>query len=128
VRAPMQGTVVALDVSPGDAVPSGAQLLVMEAMKMEHVVVAPVGGIVRAIHVAAGDTVYEGSVLVVLEESTVEAVQARHADRLDPDRIRPDLAQGHARHARTPDPARPDAVGRRRRTGQRPARQNAHAS
>src|SRR5439155_1600974 len=38
VRAPMQGTVVAVDVSPGDAVPAGRQLLVMEAMKMEHVV------------------------------------------------------------------------------------------
>src|SRR5205823_2939426 len=37
VRAPMQGTVVAIDVSPGDAVPAGAQLLVMEAMKMENV-------------------------------------------------------------------------------------------
>src|SRR5206468_221046 len=53
VRAPMQGTVVAIDVSPGDAVPAGAQLLVMEAMKMEHVVAAPVGGIVRALHAAA---------------------------------------------------------------------------
>src|SRR6266550_1265290 len=48
VRAPMQGTVVAVDVAPGDAVPAGGQLLVMEAMKMEHVVTAPVGGIVRA--------------------------------------------------------------------------------
>src|SRR5437764_4538075 len=51
VRAPMQGTVVAVDVAPGDAVPAGGQLLVMEAMKMEHVVTAPVGGIVRALHV-----------------------------------------------------------------------------
>src|SRR5436309_1741919 len=49
VRAPMQGTVVAVDVSPGDAVPAGGQLLVMEAMKMEHVVTAPVGGLVAGI-------------------------------------------------------------------------------
>src|SRR5213079_1228047 len=53
VRAPMQGTVVAIDVAPGDAVPAGGQLLVMEAMKMEHVVTAPVGGIVRALQVSA---------------------------------------------------------------------------
>src|SRR6266852_4544327 len=73
VRAPMQGTVVAVDVSPGDAVPAGSQLLVMEAMKMEHVVAAPVAGIVRALKVRAGDTVYDGHLLVVIEASAVEA-------------------------------------------------------
>src|SRR5207244_10925446 len=72
VRAPMQGTVVAVDVSPGDAVPAGGQLLVMEAMKMEHVVTAPVGGKIGRAHVSAGDTVYEGHALLVLEESAVE--------------------------------------------------------
>src|SRR5207302_291336 len=41
VRAPMQGTIVAVDVSVGDEVPAGRQLVVMEAMKMEHVVAAP---------------------------------------------------------------------------------------
>ncbi len=124
VRAPMQGTIVALDVAPGDAVPAGAQLLVMEAMKMEHVVAAPAGGIVRAIHVAAGEAVYEGAPLVVLEESAVEAAAARDAAAVDLDRIRPDLAEVLARHAGTRDAARPDAVARRRATGQRTAREN----
>ena len=124
VRAPMQGTVVAIDVSPGDAVPAGAQLLVMEAMKMEHVVAAPVGGIVRALHAAAGDTVYEGSPLVVLEESAVEATAADDGGQVDLAHIRPDLAEVERRHARTRDAARPDAVARRRRTGQRTAREN----
>src|SRR5438094_408211 len=124
VRAPMQGTVVAIDVSPGDAVPAGAQLLVMEAMKMEHVVAAPVGGIVRALHAAAGDTVYEGSPLVVLEESAVEATAADNGGQVDLAHIRPDLAEVERRHAQTRDAARPDAVARRRRTGQRTAREN----
>ena len=124
VRAPMQGTVVAIDVSPGDAVPAGAQLLVMEAMKMEHVVAAPVGGIVRALHAAAGDTVYEGSPLVVLEESAVEATAADDGGQVDLAHIRPDLAEVERRHAQTRDAARPDAVARRRRTGQRTAREN----
>src|SRR6266436_4861677 len=107
VRAPMQGTVVAVDVSPGDAVPAGGQLLVMEAMKMEHVVTAPVGGIVRALHVSA-----------------VEPAAAEQAGQRDPEHVRPDLAEVHRRHALTLDAARPDAVERRRKTGQRTAREN----
>ena len=124
VRAPMQGTVVAIDVSPGDAVPAAAQLLVMEAMKMEHVVAAPVGGIVRVVHVAAGDTVYEGSPLVVLEESAVEGTAADAGAHVDLARVRPDLAEVEQRHAQTRDAARPDAVARRRQTAQRTAREN----
>src|SRR5213083_3463434 len=124
VRAPMQGTVVAVDVSPGDAVPAGGQLLVMEAMKMEHVVTAPVGGIVGALHVSAGDTVYEGHALVVIEESAVEPTAAGQAGQRDPARVRPDLAEVHRRHALTLDAARPDAVERRRATAQRTAREN----
>ena len=124
VRAPMQGTVVAIDVSPGDTVPAAAQLLVMEAMKMEHVVAAPVGGIVRAVHVAAGDTVYEGSPLVVLEESAVEGTAADAGAHADLAHVRPDLAEVEQRHAQTRDAARPDAVARRRQTAQRTAREN----
>src|SRR5438132_8585593 len=124
VRAPMQGTVVAVDVSPSDAVPAGGQLLVMEAMKMEHVVTAPVGGIVRAVHVSAGDTVYEGHALLVLEESAVEPAAAEQAGQTDLAHVRPDLAEVQRRHALTLDAARPDAVERRRATGQRTAREN----
>src|SRR5437870_2814523 len=124
VRAPMQGTVVAIDVSPGDAVPAGGQLLVMEAMKMEHVVTAPVGGIVRAVHVSAGDTVYEGHALLVLEESAVEPAAAEQAGQTDLAHVRPDLAEVQRRHALTLDAARPDAVERRRATGQRTARED----
>src|SRR5207302_3256608 len=92
VRAPMQGTIVAVDVSAGDAVPDGAQLLVMEAMKMEHVVVAPVGGIVRAVHVAPGETVYEAAALLTLEESAVEAAADVETGRADLEHVRPDLS------------------------------------
>jgi biotin carboxyl carrier protein len=38
VEAPMQGTIVSVDVHPGDAVQPGQQLLVIESMKMEHVI------------------------------------------------------------------------------------------
>ena len=124
VRAPMQGTIVAIDVSPGDAVPAGAQLLVMEAMKMEHVVTAPVGGIVRTLGVGPGDTVYEDHPLVVLEASAVEGTAAVDSGPVDLDRVRPDLAEVHQRHEQTQDTARPDAVARRREMRQRTAREN----
>jgi pyruvate carboxylase len=45
----------------GRRVPAGAQLLVMEAMKMEHVVAAPVAGIVRAVSVAPGTRCTRGT-------------------------------------------------------------------
>src|SRR2546428_837983 len=96
----------------------------MEAMKMEHVVTAPVGGIVRALHVSAGDTVYEGHALLVLEESAVEPAAAEQVGQTDLAHVRPDLAEVHRRHSMTLDAARPDAVERRRGSGQRTAREN----
>ncbi|HVH07180.1 MAG TPA: carboxyl transferase domain-containing protein, partial [Myxococcota bacterium] len=124
VRAPMQGTIVSIDVAPGDAVPEGAQLLVMSAMKMEHVIEAPAGGVVRAIAVAVGDTVYEASALVVLDLGDVAAGGARETAAADLERIRPDLAELLRRQALTRDAARPESVERRRKTEQRTAREN----
>src|SRR5256714_11470699 len=60
VTAPFSGTVIAVARAPGEQVPPGAAVIVLEAMKMEHEVVADVGGVVRAIEVAVGDTVQEG--------------------------------------------------------------------
>jgi geranyl-CoA carboxylase alpha subunit len=56
-RAPMPGVVVSLRVSPGDKVKKGDVLLVMEAMKMEHIVSAPIDGIVAALNCVAGQQV-----------------------------------------------------------------------
>ena len=124
VRAALQGTIVAVDVREGDLVYAGQQLLVMEAMKMEHVVEAPMAGRVQRIAVAVGDAVLEGHALVVVEPSEDAEVVAAGNEVLDPDRIRPELDEVRARHAIGLDAARPDAVARRRKTGQRTAREN----
>ncbi len=124
VTAPMQGTIVSIDTHEGDQVRRGQQLLVMEAMKMEHVIAAHVGGVVRQIAVARGDAVFEGHPLVFIEESAVEESTVAAAERVDLDRIRPDLAEVFDRHARGLDAARPEAVARRRKTNQRTAREN----
>ncbi|MGH7779677.1 MAG: carboxyl transferase domain-containing protein [Candidatus Binataceae bacterium] len=124
VTAPMQGRIVSIDTRQGDTVRRGQQLLVMEAMKMEHVIAAHVSGVVRQIAVAKGDAVFEGHPLLFIEESEVADSAATAAEKIDLDRIRPDLAEVQERHAVGLDAARPDAVARRRKTHQRTAREN----
>ena len=124
VTTPVQGTVVSVDVAVGDTVAPGQQLLVMEAMKMEHVIAATVGGVVREVAVAPGDTVYDGTEAVFVEEGEVEGATAAELADVDLDAVRPDLAQVLERHAMTRDDARPDAVRRRHEQGMRTAREN----
>jgi len=124
VRAPLQGTIVSVDVREGELVSTGQPLLVMEAMKMEHVIAAETSGHVRRLAVARGDAVFAGHALVYLEPSDVERAHVVHTEVDDLERIRPDLAEALARHAIGLDAARPDAVLRRRKTGQRTAREN----
>jgi acetyl/propionyl-CoA carboxylase alpha subunit/acetyl-CoA carboxylase carboxyltransferase component len=124
VTAPMQGTIVSIDVREGESVRRGQQLFVMEAMKMEHVIRAEVSGTVRQIAVAERDAIFEGHPLAFIEETEVEMTEAAAAEKVDLDRIRSDLAEVYDRHASALDPARPEAVARRRKTGQRTAREN----
>jgi acetyl/propionyl-CoA carboxylase alpha subunit len=124
LRAPMQGTIVALSVSEGAAVRPGQEVLVLEAMKMQHAVNAATGGIVRLVTVAPGETVFEDHPLVFIEERSELSGEAAVKQEIDLDYIRPDLKEVLDRRARTRDEARPKAVARRRATGQRTAREN----
>ena len=54
ILAPMPGRVIAVDVKPGDAVAKGQKLLTLEAMKMEHGLIAPFDGVVTELLVSAG--------------------------------------------------------------------------
>jgi propionyl-CoA carboxylase alpha chain len=65
--APMPGTVAAVHVAEGDAVTAGQPLLVLEAMKMQHPVVATATGVVRSLDVVPGAQVDAGTVLAVIE-------------------------------------------------------------
>jgi acetyl-CoA carboxylase carboxyltransferase component/biotin carboxyl carrier protein len=124
LRAPLQGTVISLAVQPGDAIRAGQAALIMESMKMEHVIEAQVSGHVRQIAVAVGDAVFEGHALAFIEEADLGTSGAVEAAAVDLDLIRPDLAAVLERHTRTLDEARPKAVERRRKTGQRTTREN----
>ncbi len=124
VNAPLQGTIVSIDVEVGDRVRAGQQVLVMEAMKMEHEIQASTTGIVRRIGVAVGDTVYDGHSLLYIEEAEVEGEDADAAEEFDLDEIRPDLREVLDRQAMRLDENRPAAVARREATSQRTARAN----
>jgi acetyl-CoA/propionyl-CoA carboxylase, biotin carboxylase, biotin carboxyl carrier protein len=65
VRSPMPGAIIAVHVTSGDVVTAGTPLLVVEAMKMEHVLSAPHGGEV-ALHVRVGDQVVVNQPLVTI--------------------------------------------------------------
>ncbi|MEZ0089033.1 biotin carboxylase N-terminal domain-containing protein [Streptacidiphilus sp. EB129] len=73
--APMPGHVVWLGVAEGERVAAGSQLLVIEAMKMEHRITAPADGTVTALGVAVGDQVDAGSVLAVITSDTSKEQQ-----------------------------------------------------
>tara|TARA_B110001452_G_scaffold257199_1_gene251175 strand:+ start:3657 stop:5561 length:1905 start_codon:yes stop_codon:yes gene_type:complete len=70
LNAPMNGTLVALLVNTGVAVTKGDTLLVMEAMKMEHTIVAPSDGMVTEFYFQAGELVDGGSELLSFEVSS----------------------------------------------------------
>jgi len=67
LRAPLPGTVTALRVGVGDVVEPGQEVLVIEAMKMQHVVRADRAGRVESLPVEAGGTVDVGATLVVIQ-------------------------------------------------------------
>ncbi len=69
VRSPMPGTVTVVEVAEGQAVAAGDRLVVVEAMKMEHVLTAPVAGVVRELTARAGTTVARDAILLTVEPS-----------------------------------------------------------
>ncbi len=71
--APMPGKVLEVRASVGDEVVAGQDLLVLEAMKMEHRMAAPFDGVVGEVRVSAGEQVDNGAVLMVIEPADGEA-------------------------------------------------------
>jgi 3-methylcrotonyl-CoA carboxylase alpha subunit len=65
----MPGKVIAIHAAVGDRVRRGQPLLVLEAMKMEHSIVAPHDGTVEEVRYRVGDQVDEGATLVSLSDA-----------------------------------------------------------
>ena len=124
VEAPMQGTIVSIDVAAGDHVAARQQLMLVESMKMHHAIESPCDGAVTAVLVAVGATVMAGATVVTVEPGVVPQRAAAVVAEQDLTRVRPDLAEVQSRHALGLDSARLQAVDQRRAVGRRTAREN----
>jgi len=67
IKAPLPGTIIAVNVKPGSAVKPDQPLLVLEAMKMENNIYAEKSGIVKTINVTTGTNVMQGDILIEME-------------------------------------------------------------
>jgi acetyl/propionyl-CoA carboxylase alpha subunit/acetyl-CoA carboxylase carboxyltransferase component len=124
ISAVISGTIVSIDVAAGETIQRGQQVAVMEAMKMEYVIVSPAAGVVQEIRGTQHQTLFEGAALVTVAafEDQSDLVESKEA--IDLNHIRPDLAELNQRRALTQDAARPDAVEKRHKLGFRTAREN----
>ena len=122
--APLQGTVMELMVGEGDTVHADQELVVMDAMKMEHVLKAPVSGEVALITADPGDAIVENHPVLFIVEKDVDEGEAIQTEELDLDHIRPDLGEAMTRHGYKLDENRDIAVAKRKKTGHRTVREN----
>lgn len=124
IAAPMPGSVISVEVSVGEAVKRGQPLLILEAMKMHHVIEASAPGVVAGTPVAPGDTVAETDALIFVHAVEDDGTSAEVVDAIDVDAPRADLDEVNARHALGLDENRPESVAKRRKVGGRTAREN----
>jgi acetyl-CoA carboxylase carboxyltransferase component len=98
--------------------------VILEAMKMEHIVAAEQSGVVKRVLVRPDVMVAAGDPLVLLEPAEHVDTAAEPGEEPSLEHIRPDLAEVNELHAFGLDANRPEAVAKRRKTGQRTAREN----
>lgn len=123
LRAQLAGTVVEV-VSDGAEVGAGGQVVVLEAMKMQHVLTAPDALRTVRILVTAGQVVGTGDPLVVFTRGGSGSENESISAAIDLDRPRDDLDEVWQRHRMTLDEGRPAAVDKRHKLGRRTAREN----
>jgi acetyl-CoA carboxylase carboxyltransferase component len=102
----------------------GAAVVVVESMKLEHVVRSPVAGSVVSLTVGPGAVVAAGDPLAEVEASGDDGTGEQGGHDVDLDTLRPDLEEVLRRRSGVLDAARPDAVRRRHQRGRRTAREN----
>jgi 3-methylcrotonyl-CoA carboxylase alpha subunit len=81
IRAPMNGRLVAIAVEDGETVEAGQRLAVVEAMKMEHALVAPYAGVVRDLSAAVGEQVEMGETIMWVDKVEKRGEPPKASDR-----------------------------------------------
>ena len=125
VLAPLAGTIVSFAGGDGTSVRAGQELVVVESMKMHHGILSPVDGLLWTRGLSVGDVVSEGDVLAhVSPTASIGERMPTPGVSTSIDGERADLVEVRRRHDIGLDAARPEAVARRRASGQRTAREN----
>ena len=124
LRSPVHATVMAIHLNEGDICAARTPVLILEAMKMQHVVELPHGGRITRLDITVGDTVLENQPLVWMEELEAADLPATQVHDEQGAALHPDLQALFERRLLTRDEYRPEAVAKRRSRGQRTAREN----
>ena len=124
VTSPLRGVVVEIERVAGEEILSGTPLVVIESMKMEHLICSETSGVIYEILVEKGSEVSEGTTIAYVVASDAIAEEAVTLDTFEADHIRGDLAEAIQRHAIGLDESRSAATERRHLAGRRTAREN----
>ena len=124
LASPIQGTIVAVEVSNGDEVRVGQLVAVVEAMKLQHDIKADRSGIVCAVSMGEGDVVREGYPIVFVNESVVEGGTLETDTSVDLDHIRGDLREMLDRRVRALDESHAQEVEDWHRKGRQTPRES----
>ncbi len=124
INAPTGGRVAVVDAVIGETVKPGMQIAIIEAMKMEHQVIAETAGIIHQVLFETGSVVQENSPLLFIEPIAFDEAEVVTEESIDLDHIRDDLAELIDRTSYTLDQRREKAVAKRHSRGQRTAREN----
>ena len=122
--APIQGTVIAVDIAGGDEVVAGQPIATIELLELHHVVRADRSGVIQAVSVAVGETIREGDPIALMAESDVGHAPVAASEATDPDRIRSDLELVNERRSFTHDDFRVEKIARRHAKNQRSPHEN----
>ena len=124
IVSPIQGTIVAIEVIEGETISGGQPVVVIEAMKMEHVITSEFSGIVRSVTMSVGDVVSDAHPILLIERMEGANSKVVAPAKVNTDLIRPDLQENIDRHAFTLDENRPEAVSKRHSLGYRMIRES----
>lgn len=122
---PMQAVIHQICVHDGQEVFAGQELVILEAMKMHHPVVAPKHGAIDSISVQIGEVYDVGTVILTLSLQPASSQTSQQGvASADLESIPAPLQELYDRLEKTADAARPDAVQKRHERGHRMAREN----
>ena len=122
--APMQGTIVGIDVELGQDVRIGQTVAVVEAMKLQHDIRADQNGVVCAVSMSEGDVVREGFPIVFIDPVDSGDGALEIDAGMDLDAVRGDLQELNDMIQQQLDEAQPEAVAALREQNRRTPREN----